>query len=74
MLREVAKKKVREILQEQSRRAAGPVLSVIYDTATGMIAFGQNFKTTACEFARYKEWEKNGMDPLLQESLNIRRK
>ena len=69
MLREVAKKKVREILQEQSRRAAGPVLSVIYDTATGMIAFGQNFKTTACEFARYKEWEKNGMDPLLQESL-----
>ena len=67
LLQDAANKKTLEILASQSKKSAGPCLSVIYDPLTGEIAYGQNFKTTITGRAEYNKWLKNDADPLIRE-------
>lgn len=67
MMEAAAEAKVRDIIENQSKKEAGPVLSEIFDPETGALAFGQNFKKTATGFSQYEQWLKNDADPLIKE-------
>lgn len=65
-----ANKKTLEILENQSKTAAGPCLSEIYDPLTGKIAYGQNFKTSATGNIQYYQWLENDADPLIKKLVS----
>ena len=66
LMQDAANKKTLEILDSQSKTAAGPCLSEIYDPLTGKIAYGQNFKTSSTGYAQYNQWLENDADPLIK--------
>ncbi|HEX9061672.1 MAG TPA: hypothetical protein VF941_15935, partial [Clostridia bacterium] len=66
LMQDAANKKTLEILESQSKTAAGPCLSEIYDPLTGKIAYGQNFKTSATGKIQYYQWLENDADPIIK--------
>ena len=70
LVQEAANKKALDILENQSKKSAGPCLSTIYDPVTDKIAYGQNFKTTPTGREQYYYWLENEADPLIRKLVN----
>ena len=66
LMQDAANKKTLEILENQSKTAAGPCLSEVYDPLTEKISYGQNYKTSATGNKEYYQWLENEADPVIK--------
>lgn len=66
LLIDLASKKTKELISTQPIKSSGPCLFVMYDSETGKVAYGQNFKTTLTGYKEYANWLENDADPFIQ--------